>query len=151
MDLSFQEKSLAGSLVLTVVLFGWYFIMVFESLTGDTSSAAVLPFQLLWVIGIVVAVEVVYHVLIAVTEKPAETDERDRLIELKATRVSYLVLVAGCLAGIGHAIVHAHAEPAVAGRVQLDPIMTANLVLLAFILAEVVGFAVQLWYYRRGF
>ena len=31
------------------------------------------------------------------------------------------------------------------------PVMIANFIILSFILVEVVGFAMQLYYYRRGF
>ena len=151
MDLSFQEKSILGSLIITIGLFGFYFIEVFQAVTAENSSAMVsLPFVLVGVVIAVVAVEVVYHVLIALVSKPEDEDERDKLIEAKATRISYFVLAVGCLMAVGHSMISVFFEDSVTTRVVANPILTANLVILAFILAEVVGFAMQLYYYRRG-
>ena len=151
MDLSFQEKSILGSLIITVGLFGYYFIQVFEALMeGSSGSIVLLPFTLAWVVGVVIAVEIVYHILIATASTPEDEDERDQLIEAKATRISYFVLVAGCLFTMGHTIINVFVEDQVEDRVLNNPIMTANFILLSFILAEVVGFAMQLYYYRRG-
>ena len=152
MDLSFQEKSIIGSLLITILLFGWYFLQVFKVLTGDSSeSAAALPFVLIGVVVAVIIVEVVYHVIIALASKAEDEDERDALIEAKATRISYFVLVTGCITIIGHTILNAYLEPDITDRILINPIMTANYILLSFILAEIVGFAMQLYYYRRGF
>ena len=152
MDLSFQEKSIIGSLLITILLFGWYFLQVFEVLTGGSSeSAAALPFILIGVIVAVVIIEVVYHVLIALASRPEDQDERDVLIEARATRISYFVLVAGCVTIIGHTILNTYFEQELTDRILVNPIMTANYILLSFILAEIVGFAMQLYYYRRGF
>lgn len=151
MDLSFQEKSIAGSLIITVVLFGWYFLQVFKVLAGDSSETSdVLPLVLIGVVVTLILVEIIYHVLIAVGSRPEDGDERDALIEAKATRIAYFVLAAGCITTIGHTILNASIEPDMADRVYVNPIMTANYILLSFILAEITGFAMQLYYYRRG-
>ena len=152
MDLSFQEKSILGSLVITLGLFGYYFFKVFEVFMYGTSETSLsLPFILIGVVAAVVAVEIVYHILIALASKPETEDERDKLIEAKATRISYFVLAAGCLTAVGHSMISVFAEDSALDRTIQNPIMTANLIILAFILAEVVGFAMQLYYYRRGF
>lgn len=151
MDLSFQEKSIAGSLIITIALFGWYFLQVFNVLTSDSSeAAAVLPMVLVGVVVAVVLVEIVYHVVIALASRPDDHDERDRLIEARATRISYFVLVTGCITTIGHTLLNVYFEPDVTDRLLVNPIMTANYILLSFILAEIVGFGMQLYYYRRG-
>lgn len=151
-DWSFQEKSICGSLVITVGLFSYYFLEVYEVLTsGISSSVYRLPIALIGVIVAMVAVEVVYHILIAVGSGPENEDERDRLIEAKATRYSYFVLATGCVTTVGHAMFAGYFDAA--GRAELvhGPIMIANFIVLSFVLAEVVGFAMQLYYYRRGF
>ena len=152
MDLSFQEKSILGSLIINVGLFGYYFFKVFEVFIYGTSEALLaLPFILIGVVAAVVAVEIVYHVVIALASRPQDEDERDRLIEAKATRIAYFVLAAGCLTAVGHSLFAVFIGNSSIDRTIQNPIMTANLVVLSFILAEVVGFAMQLYYYRRGF
>ena len=140
-----------GSLLITTALFGWYFLQVFEVLTGSFSgSATTLPFVLVGVIVAVVIIEVVYHVVIAVGKRPEDADERDVLIEAKATRIAYFVLAAGCISIDGHTILNAYLHAGDTNQPFVNAIMTANYILLAFILSEIVGFAMQLYYYRRG-
>ena len=151
MDWSFQEKSICGSLVVTAGLFSYYFLKVFEVLASGTSSAVYgLPFVLIGVIIAMVVVEVVYHVLIALRSEPETEDERDRLIEARATRYSYFVLVAGCVTTVGHAMFAGFFDAAGQADLLHSPIMITNFIILSFVLAEVVGFAMQLYYYRRG-
>lgn len=151
MDLSFQEKSILGSLVITVIVFAYYFLEVFKVFTADTSyAAASLPPLLIGVVIAIVIIEAVYHSLIALRSRPEREDERDRLIEAKATRIAYYVLVTGCVLTIGHATISAYLYQDVPGRALAGPIITANFVLFFFIVAEIVGFAMQLYYYRRG-
>lgn len=151
MDLSFQEKSIAGSLIITIGLFAWYFSQVFKVLTSNSSeAAATLPMVLVGVVVAVVLVEIAYHAVIALASRPDDQDERDRLIEARATRISYFVLATGCITTIGHTILNVYIEPETIDRVLFNPVMTANFILLSFILAEIVGFAMQLYYYRRG-
>ncbi|MDH3439708.1 MAG: hypothetical protein OEM63_03065 [Gammaproteobacteria bacterium] len=113
-------------------------------------SASALPFVLIGVVVAVVIIEVAYHVVIALASRPEDQDERDVLIEARATRISYFILVTSCVTIIGHTILNAYFEQDVTDRILINPIMTANYILLSFILAEIVGFAMQLYYYRRG-
>ena len=151
MDLSFQEKSILGSLAITLGLFGYYFLFVFEALAaGSSADALSLPITLIGVVVAVVAVEIVYHILIGLQSSPADGDERDKLIEAKATRYSYFVLAAGSITTAGHSMFSVYfGDSAYAIMVQ-KPLMTANFIILWFILAEIVGFSMQLYYYRRG-
>ena len=152
MDLSFREKSIAASLLLTLVLFAYYFSKVFKVLAADSSeSVQNLPAVLIGVVVMMVVVEAVFHTVIAIAARGNDRDdERDRLIEAKATRIAYFVLVAGCVTTIGHATLSGLFPERVAPSVLANPIMTANLVLFSFILAEITGFTMQLVYYRRG-
>ena len=51
---------------------------------------------------------------------------------------------------VGHTLISVFRENSGAELVLHNPILTANFIILSFILAEVVGFAMQLYYYRRG-
>ena len=152
MDLSFREKSIAGSLIITVGLFGYYFIKVFEVLVERSSERLQeLPALLLGIVIAVVVVEIAYQAAIALNSGNAdETDERDSLIAARSTRVAYFVLAAGSVTTIGHATLAGVFAERVGDTVMASPIMTANFVLVSFILAEITGFAMQLFYYRRG-
>ena len=151
MDMSFQEKSIAGSLVITILVFGWYFSELFKILMSDSSERlAGLPFVLVGVIIAVVFVEIVYHSAIALMSKPEDEDERDRLIEAKSARIAYFVLATGCILTIGHTLIGVYFEADIGDRLVLNPILTANYILMSFVLSEITGFGMQLYYYRRG-
>ena len=152
MNLSFQEKSIWGSLIITLLAFGYYFVTVLEMWSQGTAGAADVTGLIVGVIVAVVVVEIVYHILISIRPTPDPEDERDRLIEGKATRVAYFLLVCGALTAIGHGIAtHGTAEgwrSSVDGA--LSPFITAHILLFSFVLAEVVKFCTQLYYYRAG-
>jgi hypothetical protein len=91
-------------------------------------------------LGALVLAELVLHIAIAVRDpKEARTpkDERERLIDLKAARVAFYVLMAGAWLSI--ATLH----------LDFDRLRIADSVLGAIIVAELVKFATQIALYRR--
>ena len=88
-----------------------------------------------------VLLEIVLH-LIAVMQSPKEAqapkDEREQLIQLKATNVAFWVLVAGALACVG--MLH----------VTRNAWQITQHVLLAVVVAALVKSGVQILYFRRG-
>ncbi len=150
MDLSFQEKSILGSFIITICLFGAYFIDVFELVISENSTEILsLPGRLMGIVLAVVAVEIIYHIAIAIFAKDEGTDERDRLIAAKSTQIAYYILAVGCVTAVGH-LFFSTLKEASSGISAETTILAANVIVFAFILAEVVGFGLQLFYYRRG-
>jgi hypothetical protein len=138
--MSFREKSAWVSFLLILVVFAIYFWNVGRVLMGTASSAGIFPLFLRLVIALVVA-EVVLHVVLAVRDpKEARTpkDERERLIELKATRVAFYVLVTSAFLSIGW--MHVSSSPWVMG----------HSVLFSIVVAELAGYGSQIVYFRRG-
>ncbi|MFC1786184.1 hypothetical protein ACFLZA_02340 [Candidatus Neomarinimicrobiota bacterium] len=140
--MSFKEKSILGSLILTIVVFGYYFVQVFK--TTDYSSLLEVTNGIGFFIGAVVLMvllEIILHIILAITSKNESNqsdDERDKLIDLKATSISYYILVFGVFM-VGVSMLF-----------SFDTLLLANTMLLFFIIAEIVGFSMQLYYYRRG-
>ncbi len=121
--MSYREKSVWGSLIGVMAVYGWYFAM--------PPSAG----RLILAVILLVAVEVIYHVALALKTKPEAKDERDRTIEAKGYRNAYLALVSGVIAPI---------------FIPLPAAMAAQIVLLALVVSEVVKSVTQLYCYRRG-
>jgi len=122
MSLSYQEKSIWGSLLATLIIYGRYYA------SGAHSG----------LIGTVIAliiVEIVCQTVIAVAHRPEPKDERDRLIAARAYRVAYLILVTGVLTIL---CVSEAIRP------------TANTLFLALVVADVGKSITRLYYYRRG-
>lgn len=137
--MSFREKSAWISFISTLVLFVAYFWTVSREYDGliANHTAAMAEFSLL---GAFVAIEIVLHVLLAI-QKPDEAraprDEREQLIEMKATRIAFYVLVVGALASVG--LMH----------VTRSAWVIAQHIFLAVMVAGVVKFGGQIVYYRR--
>src|SRR5271165_1842391 len=145
MDLSYQEKSILGSLLAMVVVYGYYFAAVLRDAGRPEFDGGSLTRLILAVIAIVV-IEIVYHIVLALESKPEPKDERDILIECKAYRNAYFLLASGAFLVIAWVIMR-DAAPA---RIAVTNFITVNLVLFFMVVADVMKFLTQLFYYRRG-
>ena len=149
MDLSYQEKSILGSLIAMIAVYGYYFSSVVRHADRSEFDAGSLGRLMLAVIAIIV-IEIVYHILLAIESKVEPKDERDILIECKAYRNAYFLLVVGAGLVITWVIVAGLIRDAAPTQLILTPFITVNLVLFAMVAAELVKFLTQLFYYRRG-
>jgi len=149
MDLSYQEKSILGSLIAMVVVYGYYFASVLRNADRREFDSASLGRLLLAVIAIIV-IEIAYHIVLALESKTEPKDERDILIECKAYRNAYFLLATGACLVITCVIVAGLARDAAPTKIIVTPFLTVNLVLFCLVVAELVKFFTQLFYYRRG-
>lgn len=136
MNASFQEKSLAVTFLALIIAFGFY---VAHAL--PMASPHVLPHQVgLFVVAVIVLVvsQVVGHLIVAVVDRRDQSDERDRLIGLKGTRNGAFVLAVGVFGALCAALV-------VPGN-----FVFMHVLLAAWVLAQLVEIASQLYLYRRG-
>src|SRR5271165_6300126 len=146
MDLSYQEKSILGSLLAMVVVYGYYFAAVLR----DASSPGFNVGRLVLAVIAIIVIEIVYHIVLALESKPEPKDERDILIECKAYRNAYFLLATGAFLVIACVIMAGLARDAAPTRIVVTPYITVNLVLFFMVLAELMKFLTQLFYYRRG-
>jgi hypothetical protein len=127
--MSFREKSAWISLLSMAGIYGVYFWSVIRHGGGSLFGG------LLGTIIAVVAVQVVLTVAVSVwkpTDANAPRDERDKLIELRSTRVAY----AGLATGIAIACFFEGSS--------------ANALLFILVTAEIVRSGSQIVQYRRG-
>ena len=90
---------------------------------------------------LLVAIEVVAHVVVAMRapkDAQAPKDERERLIALKAVYISAHVFAVGSLLTISSIHIGANA------------IFLANGIVLSFVIAQIVKYGARINYYRRG-
>jgi len=141
MNLSFREKSLWISLVVTLSIFGFYYLRAFSVFSNAAIPNESLMGLFIGVIVLTIVVQVVLQSVLAIAnrkEAASAGDERETLIELKATRLAYFILAGGVwIAGVSIFVLP-------------SALITANIVLFFFILAEIVGFSARLFFYRRG-
>jgi hypothetical protein len=149
MDLSYQEKSILGSLLAFVVVFGYYFAAVLRDLGRGAVAAGMVGRLVVAVIAIVV-IEIVYHIVLAMESRVEAKDERDILIECKAYRNAYFLLAGGAFTVIAWVMMTNLAPGTAAGRIAITNFITVNLVLFFMVVADLMKFLTQLFYYRRG-
>jgi len=117
--MSYREKSIWGQLIATLIVYGNYFARSGGNLIG--------------MIVVLVMIQIVAQIAIAILAKPEPKDERDRLIDARAYRVGYLLLVTGAVLCM---------------NIVVSP--TVNGLLMALVVSEVGKSVTQLYYYRWG-
>ena len=151
--MSFQEKKFTASFVTFVLILGFYLIRLFQIIQGGNfNSASVIR---LW--GFVIAFAVVGTILVtifthilSVITHPIKTseedpkiediqDERDQLINLRGTKVTYSVSSIGVFTTM---LTFAFVRP---------PLVMFSLLIFFGIFAQIVGDISRLVLYRRGF
>jgi hypothetical protein len=140
--ISFRETNAWISLVSLIVVFGAYFSYIGMVLAGIARNRFALFFVM---VAVFIVAEVVLQLVIT-TQSPREArtpkDEREQLIDLKATRTAFYVLLISAFGSIGTAHVRLR-DPG--DRLWL--MMQA--ILFSIVFAEAAKFARQIVLYRR--
>lgn len=150
--MSYQEKNITVSLVSHLLIGVYYLVNLFQmQQAGGLVAAKVFS---LWAVVIVAAIIVtiigsiltnillsIVHAIQTRSEKEERfiEDERDQLIGLKGSKVSYIAFSIGVLIAM---LSFAFGQP---------PLVMFSLLILSSILAEIIGDVSQLYLYRKGF
>lgn len=136
-SLSYQEKSLYGTLAANLIVYLPYFFFMPHTTLG----------RIVAVVTILIIVQIILQSIIAAFTRNRMTDERDRLIALRGYRAGYLALVSGVVGGL--ALLWAHA---VAGLINPNhaAIHFINALFAILVIAELVKTITQLIEYRRS-
>ena len=150
--MSYQEKTVTVSLVNFILILGFYLIRVFQMIQSDSFNSTNV-FRL-WGIVIVLAVVVTIlgtiltHIVSAILqaiqtkEEPVVEhiqDERDLSIDLRGTKVTYLVSSIGSFLSM---LTFVLGQP---------PLVMFTLLIFFGVVAQIVGDILRLYLYRRGF
>lgn len=150
LNMSFQEKSTAATLAANLLVYGWYFFnMTHIALAAPVNekpvAIAVIASHLVITIVAIVVIAIVSHIVIALHTQRQEGevddagDERDTLIDLRGESRGGTILGVGVVVTI------------VVILLGYSQFWTANLLLLALVLSEVVKDVAKLIDYRRSF
>lgn len=145
-ELSFHEKSTWGTLIALIVIAVLYTHAALDASSAGAMHAGTVTGLMIGYTVLLVVVLVVYHLVLALVERPVDEDERDRLIGWRAGNIGGLVLGFGVFGVIGHVLIGGM----VGDARLLSPPAIANLLLLALFLATVVELSIRLYHYRRG-
>ena len=150
--MSFQEKNITVSLVNFSLILVFYLIRVFQMVqSGNFNSTNVFR---LWSIVIVLAVfvtifaTILTHIVSSIIQairtnaKPDVEniqDERDKLIDLRGTKVTYFVSSIGVFLSM---LTFVLGQP---------PLVMFTLLIFSGVVAQIIGDMSRLYLYRRGF
>ncbi|MBC8375025.1 MAG: hypothetical protein H8E26_03200 [FCB group bacterium] len=141
MNLSYQEKSIWASLIITSIMFIYYFSRVLGVIENPDIPETSLIVVFIGVITVTIFAQVVIQSIMAIIyrdEVKDGGDERETLIRLKATSISHYVLISG----VWIACMSFYLNP--------SALMLMNVFIVFFVVSEIVGFVTQLIYYQRG-
>jgi len=150
--MSYQEKNITVSLVSHLLIGVYYLSQLFEiQQAGGLVAARVFSLWAVVIVAIIVVNivgNILTHILLSIihaiktrsehVEKFVE-DERDQLIGLKGDKVSHIAFSIGVLIAM---LTFAFGQP---------PLVMFSLLILASIVAEIIGDLSQLYLYRKGF
>jgi len=144
MDVSFQEKSAWGSL-LAIAIASWLFFPTAVAHIAAGGQFIDLAYRIVFVIGVIIVIEIVYHAVIAGRSGDSATDERDAQFTLKADRIAGYVLAFGVVWIVGLIMIRSSltGAPAVPST-----IMVSIYLLLALTASEASKLLSQIWFYR---
>jgi len=150
--MSYQEKNITISLLSNLLIIGYYLVNVFQMLQ-EGGLVATRLFSL-WVVVIAstiivnivgsILTNIVLSIVYAIKTRSKKTepfvaDERDKLIELKGVKVSYITFSVGVLLSM---LSFVFGQPA---------LIMFGMIIFFSIAAEITGDVSQIYLYRKGF
>jgi hypothetical protein len=150
--MSYQEKNITVSLVSYLLIMGYYLVNLFQMFQeGGLVSTRLFSLWALVILATIIVniiASILTNIVLTIVESiKAKTyenprfiaDERDKLIELKGIRSSYITFSIGVLASV---LAFAFGQP---------PLVMVSLIIFFAIAAEIIGDISQIYLYRRGF
>ena len=141
-SLSYQERSLWGSLVAELVVYVPYFVWHFHVRTQNSVG------NVAGMIAAIIVLQIILQSIIAAVTRHRIKDERDKLIELRGYRAGYLTLASVMVVGLGMLWLHTMRGdfPIHEGFVGLHFL---NVFFGMLVISDVVKTAAQIVAYRR--
>lgn len=147
--MSYHERRSMVNIISTILITAIYSAYMFQSYPeGDAYAKAIFRFWgefLLILIPVSIVARILIHIgfsilnTIATNEaEPDIVDERDKLIELKATRNSLYIFTLGFLLAMGSLVM------------DRPPAAMFTILIFAGVLSDIVSEVSQLYFYRRG-
>ncbi|WP_205690219.1 hypothetical protein [Chengkuizengella sediminis] len=146
----YREKRIIVSLINNLLIsIGFCIYVIQKYLEGSVNSTNVFSFWgslFLFLIIVSIVVHIILHILFAIIntiatkeEIPTITDERDKLIELKATRISYYVFITGFGLSMGSLVL------------DMPPTVMFSVLFIFGFSATIIEDISKFYFYRRGF
>lgn len=140
-SLSYQERSLWGSLVAELVVYLPYFFLHHENSVNKVAG----------MIFTIIVLQIVLQSIIAAVTRQRMTDERDKLIQLRGYRAGYITLATLMVVGLGLLWLHTQAnEGRFPGHAQPLALHFLNVFFGMLVISDIVKTVAQIVAYRRA-
>ena len=148
--ISIQEKQILVSAISSILILGIYSLYVYNRyISGNMAIINDFKFwgkAFLILIPVSIIAQIIIHIVFAIINKivtnediSTVSDERDKLIELKAVRISHWIFILGFLLSMG------------SQAIGMQPwIMFITLIYSGFV-AAIVSEIAKIYFYRKGF
>ncbi|MDR4946592.1 hypothetical protein [Neobacillus cucumis] len=147
--MTYQEKKSIVSLISTILIFTIYGLYMYprhpggglESLETFRYWGTFVLILTLFSIVAHIIISILFNIIFRMTtgeKEPKFADELDKLIDLKANRISFFIFIIGFLLAMGSLVIY-----------QPSQVMFIILIISGFI-SDVTGSMTKLYHYRRG-
>lgn len=148
--MTYQEKKSIVTLISTILIFAIYCLYMYPRYPEQGAELTeVLRYWGSFVL-ILMLVSIIAHIIISIVfnivyrmttgeKEPGFADELDRMIELRAHRISFLLFILGFLCAMGSLVM------------EKPLYVMFDLLIAAGFLADVSSSVTKLYHYRRGF
>jgi len=151
-NMSFQEKNITASLVTFTMILGFYLFRMLQMIQSDSFTSTdvfrlwgiVIALAIVATIALIILTHIVSAIIQAIKTKEEPEiedikDERDKLIDLKGTQVTYTVSSIGVFLSM---LTFVLGQP---------PLVMFSLLIFFGVFAQIIGDLSRLYFYRRGF
>lgn len=156
MNMPFTEKSAWISLVVIIYIWGQYALDVIglhsNPISMEDKEAIALSMISTALIAVIIA-ESAFHIILAMAhpdEDEQAGDERDKQINLIATKPAYAALFVGTIFAIGHLQMGAYFPQMIENSSLQIPFISIHILIFSALIAEIIRFAVMIKEYRLG-
>jgi hypothetical protein len=139
--MSFREKGAWISALSLLAVYGYYFWIVWGAALAGGAGSLHFGALLIQSIVLLIVIQIVLSIAVAVwkpKEAAAALDERERLIDLKATSRAYYIVIAGALV------------MCIRAQMEQPVFYVTNGLFFTVVLAQFVKSVTQIVYYRIG-
>ncbi|MFT5812649.1 MAG: C4-dicarboxylate transporter [Psychroserpens sp.] len=152
--MSYKERSIWGSLAITIYIWFNYFSTLYGSAQQEILTTSIMQSALLTVVIMTIVLEIFHHIVIAIIDNKNtnyDDDERDKKIALLGTQNAYYILSFTTIIAVLHLLFPFMSQRLVSLLNFPNEYVIINIIIFGALVAEIVKFATQVFYYRRGF
>jgi len=149
-DMSHQEKQSWVSIISSIVIIAAYSLYIYyNQVEGNADILNNFKFwgkSFIILIPVAIIAQIIIHIIFAIINKiitkedmPEFSDERDKLFELKSTRITHWIFIVGFMLAMG------------SQAIEMKPSVMFIVLIFSGFVSGITGELVKIMYYRRGF